>query len=94
MILKTKNGATPTQPRNRSAGYRKRRKQPTPILHRFVQFFKSSDEWYAYYQKKTEELKELEAKLAAETEEHQKTRQQLREALNNQEGEQDHGESN
>lgn len=40
MILKTKNGATPTQPRNRSAGYRKRRKQPTPILHRFVQFFK------------------------------------------------------
>ena len=55
---------------------------------------KSSDEWYAYYQKKTEELKELEAKLAAETEEHQKTRQQRREALNNQEGEQDHGESN
>lgn len=55
---------------------------------------KSSDEWYAYYQKKTEELKEQEAKLAAETEEHQKTRQQLREALNNQEGEQDHGESN
>lgn len=55
---------------------------------------KSSDEWYAYYQKKTEELKEMEAKLAAETEEHQKTRQQLREALNNQEGDQDHGESN
>lgn len=55
---------------------------------------KSSDEWYAYYQKKTEELKELEAKLAVETEEHQKTRQQLREALNNQEGDQDHGESN
>ena len=55
---------------------------------------KSSDEWYAHYQKKTEELKELEAKLAAETEEHQKTRQQLREALNNQEGEQEHGESN
>lgn len=55
---------------------------------------KNSDEWYAYYQKKTEELKEMEAKLAAETEEHQKTRQQLREALNNQEGDQDHGESN
>ena len=55
---------------------------------------KSSDEWYAYYQKKTEELKELEAKLAAETEEHQKTRQQLREALSNQEGDQGHGESN
>lgn len=36
----------------------------------------------------------MEAKLAAETEEHQKTRQQLREALNNQEGDQDHGESN
>lgn len=44
---------------------------------------KSSDEWFAYYQKKTEELKELEAKLAVEIEEHQKTRQQLREALNN-----------
>lgn len=55
---------------------------------------KNSDEWYAYYQKKTEELKELEAKLAAETEGHQKTRQQLWEALNNQEGDQDHGESN
>lgn len=40
MTLKTKNGAAPTQPRNRSAGYRKRRKQPTLILHRFVQFFK------------------------------------------------------
>ena len=55
---------------------------------------KNSDEWYAYYQKKDAELKETAAKLAAEIEEHQKTRQQLREALNNQEGEQDHGESN
>ena len=40
MTLKTKNGAAPTQPRNRSAGYRKRRKQPTLILHRFAHFFK------------------------------------------------------
>ncbi|WP_302316952.1 hypothetical protein [uncultured Alistipes sp.] len=55
---------------------------------------KNSDEWYAYYQKKDAELKETAAKLAAEIEEHQKTRQQLREALNNQEGDQDHGESN
>ena len=55
---------------------------------------KSSDEWYAYYQKKIEELKETEAKLAAEITEHQNTRQQLREALNNQEGDQEHGESN
>ena len=55
---------------------------------------KSSDEWYAYYQKKDAELKETAAKLAAETEEHQKTRQQLREALNNQEGDQEHGEGN
>ena len=55
---------------------------------------KNSDEWYAYYQKKDAELKETAAKLAAEIEEHQKTRQQLREALNNQEGEQEHGESN
>ena len=35
-----KRGAAPTQPRNRSAGYRKRRKQPTLILHRFAHFFK------------------------------------------------------
>lgn len=40
MTLKTKNGAAPTQPRNRSAGYHKRRKQPTLILHRFAHFFK------------------------------------------------------
>lgn len=40
MTLKTKNGAAQTQPRNRSAGYRKRRKQPTLILHRFAHFFK------------------------------------------------------
>lgn len=55
---------------------------------------KSSDEWYAYYQNKDKELKETAAKLAEETEEHQKTRQQLREALNNQEGDQEHGEGN
>lgn len=35
-----KRGAAPTQPRNRSAGYRKKRKQPTLILHRFAGFFK------------------------------------------------------
>ena len=35
-----KDGAAPAQPRNRSAGYRKRRKQPTLILHRFALFFK------------------------------------------------------
>ena len=40
MNLKIKYGAAPTQPRNRSAGYRKRRKPPTLILHRFAQFFK------------------------------------------------------
>ncbi len=55
---------------------------------------KSSDEWYAYYQKKDAELKETEAKLAAEIEEHQKARQQLREISGNQEGDQEHGESN
>ena len=55
---------------------------------------KRSDEWYAYYQRKDGELKETEAKLAAEIEEHQKTRQQLREISGNQEGDQDHGESN
>ena len=35
-----KRGAAPTQPRNRSAGYRKKRKQPMLILHRFADFFK------------------------------------------------------
>ena len=35
-----KDGAAPTQPRNRSAAYRKRRKQPTLILQRFADFFK------------------------------------------------------
>lgn len=55
---------------------------------------KSSDEWYAYYQKKDAELKETAAKLAAEIEEHQKARQQLREISGNQEGDQKHGESN
>ena len=55
---------------------------------------KSSDEWYAYYQKKDTELKETAAKLAAEIEEHQKARQQLREISGNQEGDQEHGESN
>ena len=55
---------------------------------------KRSDEWYAYYQRKDGELKETEAKLAAEIEEHQKTRQQLREISGNQEGDQEHGESN
>ena len=55
---------------------------------------KSSDEWYQNWQRKDAELKEAEAKLHAEIGEHQETRRQLREALNNQEGDQDHGESN
>lgn len=40
MTINTKNGAAPTQPRNRSAGYCKRRRKPTPILHRFALFIK------------------------------------------------------
>lgn len=55
---------------------------------------KSSDEWYNNWQNKDAQLKETEAKLAAEIAEHQNTRQQLREALSNQKGDQDHGESN
>lgn len=55
---------------------------------------KSSDEWYNNWQNKDAQLKEAEAKLAAEIAEHQNTRQQLREALSNQKGDQDHGESN
>ena len=53
---------------------------------------KSSDEWYNNWQNKDAQL--TEAKLAAEIAEHQNTRQQLREALSNQKGDQDHGESN
>lgn len=55
---------------------------------------KSADEWYHNWQRKDAELKEAEAKLTAEIAEHQNTRQQLREALNNQEGDQDHGKGN
>lgn len=40
MTINIKNGAAPTQPRNRSTGYCKRRRKPTPILHRFALFFK------------------------------------------------------
>jgi chromosome segregation ATPase len=52
---------------------------------------KSSDEWYQHWQDKDAALKEAEAKLRAEIGEHQETRRQLREALNNQEGEQNNG---
>lgn len=55
---------------------------------------KSSDDWYTNWQRKDAELKEAEAKLHTEIKEHQETRRQLREALNNQEGDQDHGKSN
>lgn len=44
---------------------------------------KSSDEWYQNWQRKDAQLKEVEAKLAEEIEEHQSTRQALREALDN-----------
>lgn len=52
---------------------------------------KSSDEWYQNWQAKDAALKEAEAKLRAEIGEHQETRRQLREALNNQEGDQNNG---
>ena len=52
---------------------------------------KSSDEWYQNCQAKDAALKEAEAKLRAEIGEHQETRRQLREALNNQEGDQNNG---
>ena len=55
---------------------------------------KSSDDWYKNWQTKDAALKEAEAKLLAEIGEHQETRRQLREALNNQEGDQKNGESN
>lgn len=44
---------------------------------------RSSDEWYQHWQTKDAQLKETEAKLAKEIEEHQSTRQALREALYN-----------
>lgn len=52
---------------------------------------KSSDEWYQNWQTKDAALKESEAKLRAEIGEHQETRRQLREALNNQKGDQNNG---
>ncbi len=42
---------------------------------------KSSDDWYQNWQRKDAQLKETEVKLAAEIEEHQRTREALREAL-------------
>ena len=44
---------------------------------------RSSDEWYQNWQRKDAELKEAQAKLSAEIEEHQRTRDRLREALEN-----------
>lgn len=53
---------------------------------------KSSNEWYQNWQRKDAQLKETEAKLAAEIEEHQSTRRALREALDNmQKGAQNNG---
>lgn len=53
---------------------------------------KSSDEWYQNWQRKDAELKEAQAKLSAEIEEHQRTRDKLREALENKaKGAQDNG---
>lgn len=43
----------------------------------------SSDEWYQNWQRKDAELKEAQAKLSAEIEEHQRTRDRLRETLEN-----------
>lgn len=42
---------------------------------------KNSDDWYQNWQRKDSQLKETEAKLATEIEEHQRTREALREAL-------------
>ena len=55
----------------------------------------SSEEWYQIWQRKDAQLKEAEAKLAAEIEEHQRTREALREALKNAEkGATKNGKSN
>ena len=55
----------------------------------------SSDEWYQNWQRKDAELKEAQAKLSAEIEEHQRTRDKLREALDNKaKGAQDNGKGN
>lgn len=56
---------------------------------------KSSNDWYQSWQHKDTQLKETEAKLAAEIEEHQRTREALREALKNAEkGATKNGKSN
>lgn len=44
---------------------------------------RSSDEWYQNWQRKDAELKEAQTKLSAEIEEHQRTRDRLRESLEN-----------
>lgn len=55
----------------------------------------SSDEWYQNWQRKDAELKEAQAKLSAEIEEHQRTRDKLREALDDKaKGAQDNGKGN
>lgn len=62
--------------------------------HKLAEAEKGSDEWYQSWQRKDTQLKETEAKLAAEIKEHQNTRQKLRDALNDQEGDQENGKSN
>ena len=62
--------------------------------HKLTEAEKGSDEWYQSWQRKDAALKEMEAKLAAEIAAHEETRQKLRDALSNQEGDQENGKSN
>lgn len=55
---------------------------------------KSSDDWYENWKRKDAQLKETEAKLAAEIEAHQKLKDKLNEYIEKQEGATENGESN
>ena len=55
--------------------------QQVEIERQLKEAIKNSDDWYKSWQHKDEQLKETEEKLAAEIEEHQRTREALREAL-------------
>lgn len=55
---------------------------------------KSSDDWYQNWQRKDAQLKETEAKLAAEIEAHQKLKDKINGHIEKQEGATENGESN
>ena len=69
--------------------------QLTETKRQLEEATKSSEDWYQNWQFKDAQLKETEAKLAAEKEAHEKLKEKLREYINKQqEGATENGESN